>query len=272
MAGEQVAVANSRQAQQKPHDTTCSLDARSSRHALCCTSATPVSNRYNPLPNQVRPPVGDVLRQVELPEGREQPFHPLLKPLRRPRVPRCRHDCHVNVAAGRRRRAQDARHCPGGATGAGLTCGASQNSSHQLRAMRPQLLLPLPPFGAPAHERDDVADHLVVMLYVGAICIQRAVRVKGDEFQQLCRGVHLGGGGRGGGAGRRLIAAIHRVANITQPGWSGVILPSIRPPAITNWPRPIEQHPFPAAAGAAHKTCAAANKHAPLPTHAPAQC
>ena len=46
------------------------------------------------------PPVGDVLRQVVLAEGRQQPLHPLLKALGGTRVPRSRDYRHVHVAAG----------------------------------------------------------------------------------------------------------------------------------------------------------------------------
>ena len=34
-----------------------------------------------------------------------------------------------------------------------------------------------------AHEADDVADHLVVCLHVGAISIQGAISIKGDQLQ-----------------------------------------------------------------------------------------
>ena len=34
-----------------------------------------------------------------------------------------------------------------------------------------------------AHEADDVADHLVVCLHVGAIGIQGAISIKGDQLQ-----------------------------------------------------------------------------------------
>ena len=44
---------------------------------------------------------------------------------------------------------------------------------------------------APAHEGDDVSDHLVVVLDVGAVGVQRAVGIKGDQLQELGRGVHL---------------------------------------------------------------------------------
>ena len=45
------------------------------------------------------PPVCDVLRQVELPEGRQQPLHPLLKALGGAGVARRRHYRHMHVAA-----------------------------------------------------------------------------------------------------------------------------------------------------------------------------
>ena len=50
-----------------------------------------------------------------------------------------------------------------------------------------------PPACPPAHEANDVLNHLVVVLDVGAVGIQRAVGIKSDELQVLRRRVHLRG-------------------------------------------------------------------------------
>lgn len=41
------------------------------------------------------------------------------------------------------------------------------------------------------HESDHVIDHLVVMIHVGAISIQRSISVKSHQPQFLYRGMHL---------------------------------------------------------------------------------
>jgi hypothetical protein len=50
---------------------------------------------------------------------------------------------------------------------------------------------------AQAHHGDDQADHLAVLLNVVAVCIECAVRIKGDEPKGLRAGVHLRTGGVG---------------------------------------------------------------------------
>ena len=40
-------------------------------------------------------------------------------------------------------------------------------------------------------EGEDVVDHLVVVLHVGSIRIQRAISVKGDQSKAMRGGVHL---------------------------------------------------------------------------------
>ena len=36
-----------------------------------------------------------------------------------------------------------------------------------------------------------MADHLIVVLHVGSISIQRAISIKGDELEALVRSMHL---------------------------------------------------------------------------------
>ena len=71
-----------------------------------------------------------------------------------------------------------------------------------------------------AHERDDVPDHLVVVLHVRPVRIQRAVRVKGDQVQALRARMHLRGGGRraAGSFRARLQSFCPRTAPLASPG------------------------------------------------------
>jgi hypothetical protein len=43
-----------------------------------------------------------------------------------------------------------------------------------------------------AHEVDDVSDHGVVLLKVVPVRVQSPIRIKGDQLQGVCAGVHLG--------------------------------------------------------------------------------
>ena len=40
-------------------------------------------------------------------------------------------------------------------------------------------------------EGEDVVDHLVVMLHVGSVRVQRAISIKGDQSQAMRGGMHL---------------------------------------------------------------------------------
>ena len=44
---------------------------------------------------------------------------------------------------------------------------------------------------APSHEVDDVADHLAVMLHVGAVSVQGAISIEGDQPKGASRSMHL---------------------------------------------------------------------------------
>lgn len=80
----------------------CGAAARAIKPRVPVPRSPPARHRPAPAAGPTRParpPVGDVLRQVQLAEGGQQPLNPLLKALGGARVARRRHDRHVHVAA-----------------------------------------------------------------------------------------------------------------------------------------------------------------------------